>query len=387
MAFKLGYRPEFDGIRAVAVGAVMLCHSSLLAKGSDLMGAGAAFPSLMRGGMYGVDIFFVLSGFLITTLMLSEHEASGKIDFRAFYVRRVLRLFPAMALLLFGSLVYVLFFETSGSRFDLLAIGISALYISNFALIFAGLRLGMLTPTWSLSVEEQFYSLWPITLTFLLRLERRHIFKIVLAGAFGAAVLRAILFAESRRLYSWPLFGSANHFLLARADGLMLGALVAMAASWGWLPDARSHEKRWKIAAWASALGLAALLAFGPNDYGPSVFYFVYSATGVLTALLLAALLMAPPAALLAILKWPPLVWMGKISYGLYLFHMPVYALMPSSGPSFLSPAAGSYFLFAVAVAISFCVAGASYYAIERRCLDLRHLIGRPRGLVAQAEF
>ncbi|MBV9395052.1 MAG: acyltransferase, partial [Methylobacteriaceae bacterium] len=131
----------------------MLCHTFVIGRGADLLGVGTV-PPVITGGLFGVDMFFVLSGFLITSILVQERAATGRMDLKSFYIRRVLRLSPAMVLVLLASLLYLALSRHSSGMFDATAVLISALYISNFALIFAGLRLGMLTPTWSLSVEE-----------------------------------------------------------------------------------------------------------------------------------------------------------------------------------------------------------------------------------------
>lgn len=376
--FRLGYRPELDGLRAIAVLPVMAGHSMLIGKGADLLGKGTDAPvNLLGGGFYGVDIFFVLSGFLITSLLLQEHAAWRTIDFRAFYVRRALRLGPPMVLTLAGCAIYLLLAGPAAGKFDWFAILYAALYVSNFALIFGGLRLGMLTPTWSLSVEEQFYSVWPLIMSRLVRLERRTIVRIIVTMIVGCWILRAILHWAAWKFYSWPLYGSANHLILARCDGLLSGALVAMAAHWGWL--ARFFRDSWRaqVAAWPSVAVLAAMLIWGPGVkegglYGPAVFYLWYAAASVATAVLIAVLVAAPPKPLLLALRLPPVVGIGKISYGLYLYHVPIYALTSLA-------MLGDQAAVPVALAVVFAVATLSYLLIEKPILGLRGTIGLPR--------
>lgn len=344
-----------------------------------MLSTGASFTTLLKGGVYGVDIFFVLSGFLISSLLLREFHAFGKIDFKAFYLRRALRLLPAMALLLAGCAVHVLFFKPLQSQFDFIAIALSALYISNFVLIFAGVRLGMLTPTWSLSVEEQFYSIWPLCMSFLARLKARRAFELVLAMIVGALLLRVFLnFLYFKNGY-WPLFGAANHFLLARADALLYGVAVAIAAFAGWLPAGRG-DPLWRTLTWGAAVLLGVMLFFAPSE--PSVFYFFYACAGVLTAILIAGLITSPPKPLMALLTWAPLVWVGRISYGLYLYHVPAFALAQWPALSFLSPQIAAYATYAIAVALAFAIAATSFYLVERRFLDLKHRVGLPRAAV-----
>ncbi len=385
MSFKLGYRPELDGLRAVAVLSVMSGHSAIVGMGADLTGKGIVGPLLVPGGLFGVDIFFVLSGFLITTLLLQEHGRKGWIDYRAFYIRRALRLGPAMVLLLVASSFYILFFRPPDSRFDWISVIFSAAYVSNFALIFYMLRLGMLTPTWSLSVEEQFYAIWPLTLTWMLKSERARVIRITLLLAIGSAALRAAFYFVGKTTGSWPIFASANVFIFARTDSLLCGALVAMFANWGYF-------ERWNLprAAWAAigALGAAGVgweLFTAPSMeptgvYGPGIFYFAYAFISIMTALLVAALVASPPRWIAAFLRLPPMVWTGKISYALYLYHLPVFSLFPNAIPdSTPSPAAQGWVLWSGAMVVTYACAALSYYLVEKRCLDLKHLIGQPR--------
>jgi peptidoglycan/LPS O-acetylase OafA/YrhL len=282
-----------------------------------------------------------------------------------------------MGLTAIFSAIYVVFFKPPTSAFDLVAVALAALYVANFVLTFAGLRLGMLTPTWSLAVEEQFYTIWPLALSYLLRLKRKKILAIAAGLVVFGALLRAFMHYEGGRLMSWPLYAGSRHILFARADGLMCGAIVAMAASWGWLSE--KFPKRFLVAAAsASAVTLGMMLLFGPDD-DKSLVYSTYVCASVLTGALIAGLVTAPPAWLSAILAWGPLVWIGKISYGLYLYHMPVFSLMPATPPSYLPAAVGPFAVYAFAFALTFAIATASYYLVEKRFLDLRHKLGAPR--------
>jgi peptidoglycan/LPS O-acetylase OafA/YrhL len=381
-AFRLDYRPELDAIRAIAVVAVMLCHTFVIGRGADLLGA-EIVPPVLTGGLFGVDIFFVLSGFLITSILVQELAATGRMDLKAFYMRRVLRLSPAMVLVLLAALLYLALFRRSSGMFDATVVLISALYISNFALIFAGLRLGMLTPTWSLSVEEQFYSIWPLTLTLLLRMSRKKVTIAIVSLVAVSMLVRVGFYSAYLITGKLPLFGAANHLLFARADGLMLGALVAIVATSGWLPVS-PNKRLWAVLAWGALLALLGILVFGPIDYGPSVFYCLYGLTGILSALLITALIVTPTS-LTRVLRLPPLVWTGKISYGLYLFHLPVFALLPLALRPVYATDLHPWITMAAAILISFGLAAASYHFIEVRFLKLKHRISQPsHNIIAQ---
>ena len=374
-AFRLGYRPELDGIRAIAVVAVMLCHTFVIGRGADLLGPGMV-PPVLNGGLFGVDVFFVLSGFLITSILVQERTVTGRMDLKAFYMRRALRLSPAMVAVLFASLLYLALFRRSSGMFDATAVLISALYVSNFALIFAGLRLGMLTPTWSLSVEEQFYTVWPLTLAFLLKTSRKKVLVTIVSLSAASMLVRAAFYSAYLVSGKLPLFGVANHLLFARADGLMLGALVAIVATSGWLPVS-PNKRLWTMLAWGTLLGLLGILGFGPINYNSSVFYVLYGLTGILSALLITALLVTRTS-LTTVLQLGPLVWTGKISYGLYLFHLPVFALFPLALKPLYATDQHPWTTMAIAIAVSFGLAAGSYHLVEIRFLKLKHRISVP---------
>jgi peptidoglycan/LPS O-acetylase OafA/YrhL len=358
------YRPELDGMRAIAVVSVMFVHSDLIGRGADLRGAGTSLPHLLSGGVFGVDIFFVLSGFLITSLLLQEHERTGRIDFLAFYMRRALRLLPAMALLLLGCTALVLSGH-AGNRFDLTAVALAAAYISNFVVIIAGDRLGILTQTWSLSIEEQFYTLWPITLLLFLRLtSRRTIMAAMLGAAAVAVLLRLIFFLVWSGQTDDKTLMIGTYTLPTRADGLLFGAAVAAAYCWGFLPKGRVAS----LLTIVSAGWVCWMLVFVNSIPNPNLYYGTYALVAIATAGLIAGLTTAPPGWVKSAMSWSPLVWTGKISYGLYLYHVPVFALLawPLEYPALA---------FAVAFGLTFAAAALSYYAVERRFLAMKHRI------------
>nr|WP_255679543.1 acyltransferase [Methylocystis sp. WRRC1] len=377
--FKLGYRSELEGVRAIAVLSVMAVHAHWIGSGADLSKATLdLYPMGFAGGLFGVDVFFVLSGFLITSLLLQEHRTWGQIDLRAFYTRRIMRLSPAMLMMLGACSVYLLSRGGSSGSFDWSAVLYASFYLSNFALIFGGFALGMLTPTWTLSVEEQFYSMWPLAMTRLAAIPRRAtVVKILLTAILGAWALRMLLHESAYAFGAWSLGTSALYLIFARADGLLCGALVAFVAHWGWLPDAARHGAKLQLLGWFCALTIAALIWFGPGpltDGLPNavVLYNCYAYLSVATALLIVVLLVAPPKAMLTLLRWRPLAWTGKISYGLYLYHMFIFVMIPVA-------TLGQGLSFVLAFALSFAVAAVSYFAVEKRFLDLRGTLGLPR--------
>ena len=350
MTTRLGYHPALDGIRAISILAVMLYHSGLI-----------------HGGFLGVDVFFTLSGFLITTLLIEEHAAAGRIALRDFYCRRALRLLPALVPVVIVSGVAMI--ATAGpDRVVSMSLFVLAVifYVANWAAI-AGLPQGMLGHAWSLSIEEQFYLVWPPVLALLLRRVRARWLLVagLLLAALGSILLRyhlAVSGATGRRFY----LGTDAH-----ADPILIGCATACLVSWGYIrgggdPSA-STRPRWQAAPLAAAVLVAVLvMARLPDDYarrGASTIVAV--AAGILIVDVL-----RPGSRLAPFLAWSPLVWIGKRSYALYLWHLPVFFLagaLWASGileylPSRIVPA----------WVITFAMAAASYRWIEAPALRLK---------------
>lgn len=271
------YRPELDGLRGIAALLVVLFHCRVPGFG---------------GGFLGVDVFFVLSGFLITSLLLAEHSRTGSIALGRFYWRRALRLYPPLLLLLAAYLALApLAWPGHQHGRDALLAG---LYLSDYV------RTDYLLHTWSLAVEEQFYLLFPVVLLVLLRNPERLARNLALA-AVGAAVWRALC-ADS---------GHGFYFTLdTRLAGLFAGAALAAAR----LPAA----PRW--VAW-SGVGVLAYAAFTATEP-------LRASTGLHTLPLaeVAAVGIVWGAAHLP-LRGERLVWLGRLSYGIYLWHYPLARL------------------------------------------------------------
>ena len=230
-AAALPYVGALDGVRALAVAGVLLYH--------------AGVPWL-PGGFLGVDLFFVLSGFLITSLLLAEREATGRIDLARFWLRRARRLLPAAFVVIGVCLLVVAFLppgEAARTRADALA---SLGYVNNWHQVLADRsyfeafgRPSLLEHLWSLAVEEQFYLLWPLFLGFALtHLGRRRTALLTLAAATASALAMGLLFepgSDPSRVY----FGTDTH-----ASGLLAGALLAFAVAAGEVPrDAAARAR------------------------------------------------------------------------------------------------------------------------------------------------
>jgi peptidoglycan/LPS O-acetylase OafA/YrhL len=328
---RLGYRPALDGLRGLAILGVLFRH---------------AF-GIPAGGGYGVDLFFVLSGFLITTLLIEEREATGLIAFRDFFRRRALRLLPALAALLPTFLLLAAVKATIGHDPELLAraaraVAATAFYTANLAAAFHPTSIGglPLSHLWSLAEEEQFYLLWPITLFALLRIRRgREVAIFVLVALISAVIVERFallaLGAPPARVY----YGPDTH-----ADGLLMGSLLGLLLR---RPPRLSLDR---------ALAPVALLVLAGLAYKPYMNFPFVDFAGVG---LVASVVAQPngPAARAA--SFRPLVEIGRISYGLYLWHPLVIWTV------------GSHWLGLV---LSFPVALLSYRLIEQPFLRRKRL-------------
>lgn len=339
------YIPGLDGVRALAVVAVVWHHAH----------PGFRWLPASVNGFLGVDVFFVLSGFLITTLLLNEEASRGCISLRNFYARRFLRIFPLYYALLGILTLYFLLARESSQRpafFEELAY--HATYLSN--LINSG---SLLAITWSLSTEEQFYLLWPPLLSLL----RAKVVLPVLVGflllnqALNFGLLDSLLASVDMPYESRALFQVTFTPIIL---GVLLSFAMQAASSRRWLERTVTPQILWIL-----ALALLAV-ANWPGD----VRGWPRLSIHVITALLLGGIVLYPRHGLVRCMEWRPLAYIGTVSYGIYLMHQPVLATTRRilGKLHWENPEA----FFIVGLLLSIVAAGFSYEYFEKPLLKMR---------------
>ena len=358
--------PALDGLRALAVLLVLGFHFGV--------------PG-MTGGYFGVDVFYVLSGFLITGLLVGERERTGRIRLGAFWLRRARRLVPALLVVVVAVVLMVRFAMPPGYFGDMRASALSALfYVSNWWQIAASSNYFVasapaspLTHTWSLAIEEQFYLVWPFVVLLALRLGRdtvrgiRILLAISVAGAVGSAVEMAALYrpvGSTTRIY----FGTDTH-----AQSVLVGAALAcvllLAQRRRGLAgmDPTAASRRWRaVATVAGVGGVGGILALSRWVPGTSAVAYRggFLVAGGCTAAVITAAVVVPRGPLSRLLSVRPAVALGTVSYGVYLWHYPVAVFVDAARTGLVGPA-----LLTVRVGATLALATVSWFVVERPVL------------------
>jgi peptidoglycan/LPS O-acetylase OafA/YrhL len=345
---QLTYMPALDGIRAVSILGIMANHG----------GFGWA-----AGGVISVNVFFVLSGFLITMLLMKEWTRSGTIRLRAFWARRARRLLPALFVLLGGIGLYALLFAPAGTVGSLRGDGLSTLfYFSNWHQILTGQSYfaqvsapSPLLHTWTLAIEEQFYIVWPLAVIGILKLTRspRVLLVVTVLGVLASATEMALLFhpgMDPSRIY-YGTDTRAQDILTGAALGILLLKRPAAAgararAGWSWVAVAGAAVF---VAEWARI-----------NASVDTPYRGGFLLADVMVALVIAGVTLAPTGVPARVLAVRPLTFVGRISYGLYLWHWPIFLVLDHARTGL-----EGYPLFALRTAVTFVIAVLSWYLVE----------------------
>lgn len=354
--YPLGYRPALDGLRGTMTLGVMAAHVQ---------------ESWCPGAFVYMDTFFIMSAYLITALLLKGWRREGRIGFGRFYYRRVLRLFPAnYAMLAVFALAAWLFLDDFPGH--LKQIAAAGLYVSNWTRAFEVPMPQFLGHTWSLSIEEQYYLLWPVLLAGLLRWSGLNARSVLMVTA------AALAFALWR---TWLTFDGASIPRLyngtdTRADALLLGCALGM---WLALPGVREHAG---LQRWAARLALPCTLILLAAGYLLQwEMRGMYAGGSFLTSLvstaLVAALVLPRETLAHRLFALPPLVFLGRICYGLYLWHFPVYSVLRFGFGMDVAGVAG------IGIPLTFAFATASYLWIERPFLAIKDAMAQPQARAA----
>ena len=342
------YEPSLDGMRGVCIIAVVVFHACAV----------AGLDGWMRGGFIGVSVFFTLSGFLITSLLLREHGTTGRIHLSSFWARRIRRLWPASFVVVLVVIILSATAHLAARASDAVAATWS---VTNWHVIAGGegkllqTIVGPLGPTWSLAVEEQFYIVLALLLVVVARSRRP---EVVLTTIAALGVLVPVVL--SNVLTDWQ--PSLEFNTLLRMPELFMGVLLAV-----WHGGGRRRVGGAATADVVAGAGLAVLVGlFLFVDYSPPwLLRGGYALVALVAALTLAGLLQRGRVARL--LSWPPLRWLGTVSYSLYLVHWPVMSVLTRDRTGY-----EGWLLAGIVVAVSVSVAWALHLFVERPVRRMR---------------
>lgn len=327
---KLGYRPALDGLRALAIILVVASHAN--------------FRFFQNGGI-GVSVFFTLSGFLITTLLLEEYNESNDVSLKRFYIRRTFRLFPALYVMLLLLSAYAIFWCVGALKINLLKeVLAAALYVSNISWKWGwGTEKLYIYHTWSLGVEEQFYLIWPFILLFFMKNQKIKLLSVILFFFVGTI---------------W-LLKFTHRFSYVAGDiikeSIFIGCLIALIRN--------KYEQYSKIPLVLAMIALITILIIGIKPVTIENATVTTLLIAVCSGLLILSLLQEN--ILTTCFSYNPIVFIGKISYSLYIWHAPVFRFF------YFHPILPPRISFVTKIIVSILFSLASWYLIEKKTTQL----------------
>ena len=348
---KLTYRPEIDGLRAIAVGAVIIYHTQITIFGYQLF----------KGGFIGVDIFFVISGYLITSIILKELVNTGSFSFKHFYERRVRRILPALLFVMLVSLPFAWMYLLPSSFIDfsksiLYSLGFTSNFYFHYSGQVYGAESGLFKPflhTWTLSVEEQYYILFPIVLFIIFKYFRRYLIYSLILG-----------FIISLGLADWTSRNypsTSFYFLHTRMWELLAGSILA------YFEITKGHRSKHKkfnlILPTIGLLLIGQSILFFNNAMTHPSFYTLSPIIGVCLIIWFSH----KDELITKILSTKLFVGIGLISYSLYLWHYPIFAFHRYTF------AQGSLYIEILIILSLFAISSISYFFIEKS-LEIHNL-------------
>lgn len=368
-------RPALDGIRAISVIAVMIYHAN---------------SSWIPGGFLSVNVFFVLSGYLITGLCLKEASRAGRIDLAGFYKNRARRLLPALFVVIVVVTLIGARILTSNARAHLRGDALATLfYVANWRFIREGesyfSSAGDPSPfrhMWTLAIEEQFYLVFPLLLMGLIALMKGRR-RLIARGFLGLIVLSALvqawIYVNQIEPMATPDPSRIYYGTDTRANELLLGAALAVAMTYWRKRALRANAPRLTILGIVSFVGMLAFF-FGPNENAAWVFLGGSVLFSVLICCIIVAIEVEPHSGFAKALSWKPIVWIGELSYGIYLWHWPIFVFLNAERTGLSEPV-----LLVVRLALTLLLATISYYWIEQpiRTKKLQRRIGDQRAIAA----
>jgi len=349
--FRLGKRPALTGIRAVGVSLVLIFHSNF---------------RTLPGSWEALGVFFVLSGFLITSMLAIEHQRTGTISLSKFYGRRAVRLLPPLVLAIALLAVYAAVVPVSNAANRIWGDSAAALfYVSDYRSAFGHEPfLGFMSQCWSLAVEEQFYLVWAVLFFVALRFGNRKLAYALATTGIVVSVVNRVRIVEGAHHWNAYVSGRVYYAFDTRADALFLGCLLGLVATGGHLQEWRPWATRVLAAAALVSTGVMIWVLFYVGLGARSLPLWWLPITEITSAVIIAYFVVRPEGLGTRAMGLPLLVLVGNMSYTIYIIHWPVYV---ATGVFSKTDLPWSYWPSElVRLAIIFALAAASWYLMER---------------------